>query len=53
MGGRVIKFYVAIGREGHQKLKLGFGEGHTIICKHCCSLKIKINKQIKYILLNK
>ena len=36
--------------EGHQKFKLGFREGHTIFSKHCCSLKIKINKQIKYII---
>ena len=36
--------------EGHQKFKLGFREGHTIFSKNCCSLKIKINKQTKYII---
>ena len=30
-------------------MKLGFGEGHIFFGKHCCSLKIKINKQIKYV----
>ena len=38
-------------KRGHQKLsqlKLGFGEDYTIFCKHCCSLKIDINKQIEY-----
>ena len=35
-GGVVIKIYVG---EGHQKFKLGFREGHTTFCEHCCSLK--------------
>ena len=48
--GLVIKFYVAKEEEGHLKFKLGFGKGHIFFGKHCCSLKIKINKQIKYII---
>ena len=32
--------------EGHQKFKQGFVEGHISFRKHCCSLKIKINKQM-------
>ena len=35
-GGGVIKLYVG---EGHQKFKLGFREGCTTFCEHCCSLK--------------
>ena len=35
-GGVVIKLYVG---EGHQKFKLGFREGCTTFCEHCCSLK--------------
>ena len=50
MGGRVIKFYVAQEGEGQLKFKRGFGAGHIFFGKHCCSLKIKINKQIKYII---
>ena len=37
-GRRVTKAYVAK-RGGPPKITLGFGEGHTIFCKHCCSLK--------------
>ena len=47
-GGRVA--YVAKKGEGHQKLKLGFGEGHTSFRKHYCSLRIKINNQKIYII---
>ena len=35
-GGIVIKLDVG---EGHQKFKLGFREGCTTFCEHCCSLK--------------
>ena len=48
--GLVIKFYAAKEGEGHLKFKLGFGEGHIFFGKYCCSLEIKINKQIKYII---
>ena len=42
MGGGSLHFMQQ--KRGHQKFKQGFGEGHIFVCKHCCSLKIKINK---------
>ena len=38
MGGGSLKL-MSLKRGGPPKIKLGFGEGHTIFCKHCCSLK--------------
>ena len=38
MGGGSLKL-MSPKRGGPPKITLGFGEGHTIFCKHCCSLK--------------
>ena len=43
MGGGSLHF-MQPKRGGHPKFKQGFGEGHIFFRKHCCSLKIKINK---------
>ena len=38
MGGGSLKL-MSPKRGGPPKITLGFGEGHAIFCKHCCSLK--------------
>ena len=38
MGGGSLKL-MPPKRGGPPKITLGFGEGYTIFCKHCCSLK--------------